>query len=243
MPRPTVNVGQKRPLLWLRPEIESWAQTRNRRADAKDRLLSDESRDHRQVRRGREGQSGSGPDVVGPPFALTKDFEMPRRPPARLKPTSDRVSARFARHPRRDTVPELALRRVLHRRGLRYRVDCRPTASSRRRADIVFTKVRVAVFVDGCYWHGCPEHCRPSGQNLPWWIAKIATTKRRDANTDEALARAGWEVVRVWAHVSPDEAADRVEQVVGQRSSSRPQSRGRSRRAGNECRRTELARR
>lgn len=100
-----------------------------------------------------------------------------------------RVSERFSSHPRRDTQP-VRVRRAVHGRGLRYRVDVRLIASTRRKADIVFTRAKVAVFIDGCFWHGCPEHCRPSGQNEDWWGAKIATNRRRDRHTD-VLPRRG----------------------------------------------------
>src|SRR6202011_2638685 len=99
-----------------------------------------------------------------------------------------------------------ALRRCLHRRGLRYRVDVRPVASICRRADIVFVRARVAVFVDGCFWHGCPVHSRQSKTNAAWWDQKIATNQRRDRDTDARLAQAGWLVVRVWEHDAPDDA-------------------------------------
>lgn len=126
-------------------------------------------------------------------------------------PTSLAVSKRMARHPRRDTLPELRVRRILHSRGLRYRVDFRPVTTLRCRADIVFRGPRIAVFIDGCYWHGCPEHCRLSGQNAEWWRRKIDRTTQRDMETDRALEASGWSVVRAWAHEDPDIVADLVE--------------------------------
>jgi DNA mismatch endonuclease (patch repair protein) len=124
------------------------------------------------------------------------------------------VSARMSKIHRRDTKPEVRLRSILHRRGLRYRVDARPVPTLRRTADIVFGPARVAVMVDGCYWHGCPEHHRPSTRNADWWREKIESNVRRDRDTDDALARAGWLVVRVWEHEEPDEAADRIAEIV-----------------------------
>lgn len=108
----------------------------------------------------------------------------------------------------RDTTPELALRRELHRRGLRYRVDY--PVLPRRKADIVFTKARVAVFVDGCFWHGCPEHGTWPKNNAEWWRAKIEANRARDADTDERLRAEGWKVIRVWEHEEPAAAAERV---------------------------------
>jgi DNA mismatch endonuclease, patch repair protein len=98
-------------------------------------------------------------------------------------------------------------------------VDYRPLPHLNRRADLVFTRARVAVFVDGCYWHGCPEHARPSRTNVEFWGPKIARNKERDAEIDQILADAGWRVVREWEHVPPDVVAANVIDAV--RSASR----------------------
>lgn len=120
----------------------------------------------------------------------------------------------MARVARRDTRPELELRRELHARGLRYRVDVNPAPSVRGRADILFRPARVAVYVDGCFWHSCPEHgVLPKG-NREWWRRKLEGTVRRDRTTDSALARLGWRVVRVWEHEDPGAAADRIAAAV-----------------------------
>jgi DNA mismatch endonuclease (patch repair protein) len=115
---------------------------------------------------------------------------------------------------RRDTKPELAIRSALHRMGLRYRVDFAPLSDRRRRADIVFTRQRVAVYVDGCFWHGCPEHGSTPRTNTTYWLAKIRRNRERDTETDAALREAGWNVVRVWEHDEPLDAALRVAEVV-----------------------------
>jgi DNA mismatch endonuclease (patch repair protein) len=116
---------------------------------------------------------------------------------------------------RRDTRPELALRRELHRRGLRYLVDTTPPGTNRRRrADLVFRGSRVAVFVDGCFWHSCPVHLHLPKANAEWWRVKLASITARDRDTDEQLARAGWVSHRVWEHEDVAEAADRVERLV-----------------------------
>lgn len=115
---------------------------------------------------------------------------------------------------RRDTKPELALRRELWRRGLRYRVDRPPIAGMRRRADIVFSRQRVAVFVDGCFWHRCPQHSTIPKANRAWWTEKLDRNVARDRDTDRRLLDAGWLVVRVWEHEAAAEAADRVEDAV-----------------------------
>lgn len=115
---------------------------------------------------------------------------------------------------RRDTAPELALRSELHRRGLRFRVDRPPLTGLRSRADIVFGPARVAVYVDGCFWHSCPEHGTKPKANAEWWERKLARNRKRDAETERALREQGWEVVRVWEHENPVEAADRVIRAV-----------------------------
>jgi DNA mismatch endonuclease (patch repair protein) len=118
----------------------------------------------------------------------------------------------------RDTKPELALRSAVHRLGLRYRVDTPPIQGLRRRADLVFTKARVAVFSDGCYWHGCPEHYRAARRNEEFWSDKIIKNQERDRDTDERLLSAGWLVIRVWEHEDPAEAAERVAKAVYSRT-------------------------
>jgi DNA mismatch endonuclease, patch repair protein len=114
-----------------------------------------------------------------------------------------------------DTAPELAIRRVLHSMGLRYRVHVPPLPGLRRKADVVFPRARVAVFVDGCFWHGCPEHGRRRHEVNKWyWPEKIARNQRRDADTDAQLRAAGWTIVRVWEHESAAAAAQRVAKAV-----------------------------
>jgi DNA mismatch endonuclease (patch repair protein) len=126
--------------------------------------------------------------------------------------------------PSRDTGPELALRRALHARGLRYRVHQRPVPELRRQADVVFRPARVAVFVDGCFWHGCETHGRRRHDVNGWyWPEKIERNRRRDADTDARLAAAGWTVVRVWEHEAADAAAQRVISVVAAATGGRRQ--------------------
>jgi len=115
---------------------------------------------------------------------------------------------------RRDTKPELAVRRLVHAAGLRYRVDYRPLPDVNRRADLVFTRARVAVFIDGCLWHGCPEHGASPRTNSDYWTAKIARNKERDAETNALLLAAGWTVVRAWEHEPPVSVAAAVVNAV-----------------------------
>lgn len=138
---------------------------------------------------------------------------------------------------RRDTKPEIVLRRLLHARGLRFRVDRPVQGVRRRRADIVFGPAKLVVFVDGCFWHGCPEHATWPANNADFWREKIETNRLRDRDTDERLAAEGWDVVRVWEHEDPVQAADRIAQRVrqlraDQLKASRSSPRTRGQRAG-----------
>lgn len=117
----------------------------------------------------------------------------------------------------RDTRPELEVRRLVHARGMRYRVDVAPVPGLRRRADLVFTRVKLAVFIDGCFWHGCPEHWKGPKTNSEYWSTKIETNRSRDADTGRRLKAHGWEVLRFWEHEDPVAAADRIERAVSAR--------------------------
>jgi DNA mismatch endonuclease (patch repair protein) len=114
----------------------------------------------------------------------------------------------------RDTRPELAVRSAAHSLGLRYRVGVSPLTGLRRTADLVFPRAKVAVFVDGCFWHGCPEHHRPATRNAEFWTAKIEGNIARDADTDAQLRQAGWTVIRIWEHEPPAEAAGKISSAV-----------------------------
>jgi DNA mismatch endonuclease, patch repair protein len=118
----------------------------------------------------------------------------------------------------RDTRPELAVRSAVHALGLRYRVSVRPLPELRRTADLAFTAARVAVFVDGCFWHGCPWHHTTAARNASYWADKVARSRQRDRDTNQRLADAGLAVVRVWEHEEPASAAIRIAKVVRTRS-------------------------
>jgi DNA mismatch endonuclease (patch repair protein) len=136
---------------------------------------------------------------------------MNANPPVASSPA---VAARMSRQARRDTAPELALRRLLHASGLRYRVAYPVPGLQRRTIDIAFTRARVAVFVDGCFWHGCPEHATWPSANSTWWRDKIEANRRRDHHTRELLEDSGWLVLRFWEHQDPALAAAVVQQAV-----------------------------
>ena len=133
---------------------------------------------------------------------------------AQRPPTSLVVSARMSRQAVRDTAPEVQVRRALRRLGLGYRLHRSVVPGVRRSADIVFLGARVAVFVDGCFWHGCAEHKGMPRSNATWWAEKIARNQARDADTDQRLRNAGWLSLRVWEHEEPADAAERIAQIV-----------------------------
>lgn len=113
-----------------------------------------------------------------------------------------------------DTGPEIALRSALHRRGLRFRKHASPVADVRCRADIVFPTAQVAVFVDGCFWHGCALHSTQPKSNAAFWRQKIGANIARDRRNDDELREAGWTVVRIWEHEDVSDAAQRIDTLV-----------------------------
>jgi len=114
----------------------------------------------------------------------------------------------------RDTGPEMALRRELFRRGLRYRVGVAPLPHVRRTVDIAFPRAKVAVLVDGCFWHGCPEHYRQPKSHTDYWDAKVRRNEERDKQTTGLLEDAGWRVIRLWEHEPVTQMADIVQEAV-----------------------------
>jgi len=132
-------------------------------------------------------------------------------------PSSELASRRMAMTGQRDTSAEIKIRRLLHGMGLRYRVDFPVLEKPRRRADLAFTRVEVAVFVDGCFWHGCPEHGTWPKANADFWREKIETNIERDLDTNKRLDAKGWKVIRVWEHEDPEKAANQIANVVRSR--------------------------
>jgi DNA mismatch endonuclease, patch repair protein len=124
---------------------------------------------------------------------------------------------------RRDTAAELAVRRLVHAAGLRFQVD-RPILGMRRRPDLVFPRAKIAVFIDGCFWHSCPRHGTFPKANSDWWADKLRTNRRRDSATNRQLRRAGWSVLRFWEHEEPAEAAARIVKMVGSHRPSAPRA-------------------
>ncbi|WP_093477387.1 MULTISPECIES: very short patch repair endonuclease [unclassified Streptomyces] len=124
----------------------------------------------------------------------------------------------------RDTTPERLIRRLVHAKGLRYRVAARPESALRRTADMVFRPAKVAVFIDGCYWHGCPEHYVSPKTNPGYWSDKVARNMARDRDTNERLRAAGWLVLRFWEHQSAEECSEAICQAVISRRPASPAS-------------------
>ncbi len=133
------------------------------------------------------------------------------------EPSSPEASRRMARVRQKGTGVELELRRALHAMGLRYRLQVPLLSKPRRVADIVFPGSRVAVFVDGCFWHGCPQHATWPKKNADFWREKIETNRARDADTNQRLEELGWKVVRIWSHEDAKEAAERIAHIIGER--------------------------
>ena len=130
----------------------------------------------------------------------------------RLRPKASSIAAlnRMRAAKPRDTAPEKAIRSAIHSRGLRFRIDSKPIKELNRRADIVLRSVKVAIFIDGCFWHGCPIHGTQAKANAEFWCSKIKRNQERDADTTRQLKEAGWKVIRVWEHEDPMEAAEKI---------------------------------
>ena len=139
---------------------------------------------------------------------------VPQHVPAHPGTSSEIVSRRMSRAKRRETAPEVALRRVLHSRGLRYRVAYPIPGQRRRTIDVAFTRRRLAVFIDGCFWHGCPDHGTAPKQNSSWWQTKLKANQARDRDTDAVLESMGWQVLRIWEHEAPEGAADTIQRLL-----------------------------
>lgn len=141
-----------------------------------------------------------------------------------VKPSSTQASRRMASVRQHNTAAEIALRRELYRNGLRYRVGYVVLQRPRRVADVAFPGIKIAVFVDGCFWHGCPEHATWPKQNAEFWRHKIETNRARDANTVARLEALGWKVIRIWEHESPIDAAQKMSSLVSEAKARKTKS-------------------
>jgi DNA mismatch endonuclease (patch repair protein) len=135
-------------------------------------------------------------------------------PSNRPEPLDDSIRRRMQHQRRRDTLLEVRIRKALHSAGFRFRVDYRPEKTLRCRGDIVFTRRKVIVFIDGCFWHGCPIHATAPANNAEWWRKKLDDNIERDRRNALALEALGWTVLRVWEHERTEEAVARIQSVV-----------------------------
>lgn len=138
-----------------------------------------------------------------------------------MTPSSPGVSARMSRQASKDTGIELAVRRLLHAAGLRYRVEYPVPGMPRRRLDVAFPRAKVAVLIDGCFWHGCPQHATQPKANAEWWRSKLDRNMARDRETTEHLLAEGWTVLRFWEHTPAEEIAATVREAVDQEKQER----------------------
>lgn len=144
---------------------------------------------------------------------MSPTFHVPAHPGS----SSEAVSRRMSTLKRTDNEAELAVRRVLYAAGCRYRVQYPVPGLPRRTIDIAFTRAKVAVFIDGCFWHGCPEHGTAPRANSDWWGVKLAANRGRDLDTTARLTDQGWRVLRVWEHEPPVETLERVRRLLEER--------------------------
>lgn len=136
-------------------------------------------------------------------------------------PSSPCVSARMSRQTSQNTTAEWAVRQLLHASGYRYRIHYPVPGMRRRKIDIAFTRVRLAVLIDGCFWHGCPEHATSPKANAEWWRQKLDRNIERDQETNAQLRSEGWTVLRFWEHESPDAVMHQVAAAVERENASR----------------------
>lgn len=136
-------------------------------------------------------------------------------------PSSEAAMKRMQAAKPRDTAPEKALRSSLHNRGLRFRVDQKVIKELNRKADIIFRSAKVAVFVDGCFWHGCPIHGTQAKANAEFWKNKIERNQARDLDTNNRLKKAGWRIVRVWEHEDPERVSEKIYSLIVKRGNAR----------------------
>jgi DNA mismatch endonuclease (patch repair protein) len=131
----------------------------------------------------------------------------------RIAASSEAALRRMESQARRDTAPEIALRHHLHALGLRYRID-RKIEGVSSRPDLVFVRARVAIYVDGCFWHRCPLHGTVPASNRAWWRRKLEENVDRDRRVSSGLKKLGWRVIRVWEHEDPGRAARRIAEII-----------------------------
>ena len=143
-----------------------------------------------------------------------EDEQPPGFASGRPRAPSESVRSRMSRQRRKNTAPEVEVRRELHARGVRFRTDVKLERDLRTRADIAWRRLKLAIFIDGCFWHGCPEHATRPAANAEWWAVKLDGNIARDRRTDAILADRGWTVLRFWEHQAPADVADAIVAVL-----------------------------
>ncbi|WP_281504711.1 very short patch repair endonuclease [Williamsia sp. DF01-3] len=143
-----------------------------------------------------------------------EDEQPPGFASGRPRASSESVRSRMSRQRRKNTAPEVEVRRELHARGVRFRTDVKLERDLRTRADIAWRRLKLAIFIDGCFWHGCPEHATRPAANAEWWAVKLDGNIARDRRTDAILADRGWTVLRFWEHQAPADVADAIVAVL-----------------------------
>lgn len=134
-----------------------------------------------------------------------------------LEPPDPTVAARMRSQRRANTTPEIRVRQQLFSSGLRYRVGIKVPGNNRRTIDIAFPRQRVAVFIDGCFWHRCPLHSTPAKNNAEWWEEKLAKNVDRDRSTTALLEDQGWLVLRFWEHEEPHHVTEKIVKALSKR--------------------------
>ena len=137
------------------------------------------------------------------------------------QPSSEAALRRMQAAKPRDTTPEVAIRSAIYQKGLRFRVDAKPLRELNRRADILFRSVKVAIFIDGCFWHGCPLHGTQAKANAEFWRVKIKQNRERDVDTTQRLKKAGWKVIRIWEHEDSNKASERIYNIIRKRQKTK----------------------
>ena len=140
-----------------------------------------------------------------------------KRKISRPEASSESALRRMQAAKTKNTAPEIALRSLIYHQGFHYRIDARPLKEFNRRADIVFRSAKVAIFVDGCFWHGCPIHATQAKSNAEFWSFKIKQNRERDVDTTKHLEKAGWKVIRVWEHENPVKASEKICGIIKKR--------------------------
>lgn len=135
------------------------------------------------------------------------------------KPSSSAAKSRMEAAKPKNTLPEIKLQTALAELGINFETDVKPIEDLHRRADVLIREGKIAIFVDGCFWHGCPIHGTQAKANAEFWADKIKRNQERDLDTNEHLEAAGWTVIRIWEHEDPNDAAKQIADIIKEKKS------------------------